>query len=171
MIQAVVAVYLNQILGDNSLQLIALGFSTYMISRSLFQVPIALSLDRNKGFFDESFAVFFGSFLGSIALFGFTFVNSGATLVLVQALFGLGMACNIPAWRKIFARFVDKDHEAIEYGIYDMLNNIIIALLTALGGYVMTKYASFDLLFTLGAITTLIGGFIALLLLRETNSR
>jgi hypothetical protein len=40
-----------------------------------------------------------------------------------QFIFGIGATLNKPAWRKTFVRFVDKDHEGLQYSIYDAITS------------------------------------------------
>lgn len=169
MVSTIIAVYLAQKIDADPLKVISFGYAVYLLSRSLFQIPIAQYLDRKKGYADESIAIFISAIVISIGIFSYRFVNTDWHLYLIQLIIGLGVAINMPAWRKTFARYLDKGHEGVEYSIYDIINNISIAILIAAGGLFISETMNFDLFFTIAAIIVLVGGFIALLLLRDKN--
>lgn len=167
MMNALVAIYLQQKIAIDPLQVISFGFAVYMISRSIFQIPIAHFLDSHKSYIDEAYAIFLSCMIMGSAVFGYVFISEAWHLYLLQFIFGLGAAINMPAWRKTFARFVDKGHEGVEYSIYDIINNLVIALLTTFGGFLVSSSGKFEYLFSFSGILIFIGGFIALFLLKN----
>ncbi|MBD3362681.1 MFS transporter [Candidatus Dojkabacteria bacterium] len=167
MMNTVVAIYLEHKIAVNPLEAIAFGFSIFMFSRSVFQIPIAQFLDKQKSYIDESVAIFLGACLMSLGIFSFRFIIFPWQLYFIQFLIGLGTSINLPAWRKTFANFVDKGHEGVEYSLYDVIICISIAFFSSAGGYIVSKTQNFELLFTLSAILIFIGGIISLFLLRS----
>jgi predicted MFS family arabinose efflux permease len=87
-------------------------------------------------------------------------------LYIAQALFGLGVAFNLPAWRKLFSRFVDKGREGMEWSIYDTILSFCMAVAATLGG-TLAVICGFPFLFNISALVILFGGILPLFLLRE----
>jgi MFS family permease len=167
MINATVAIYLQEKLASNSFEVISIGISIFMISKSLFQIPISRYLDKLKSYKDETLAIALSSVLISLGIFGLKFITQPFHLYICQFIIGLGFSINLPSWRKTFAKFVDKGYEALEFSINDVFYNISIAALIFLGGLILNQTGDFQLVFTLSSVLVLIGGFIMLFLLRE----
>lgn len=167
MMNAIVAVYLKDKIKVEPLEVIAMGFSIYMLSRSIFQIPIAQYLDKIPGFKDEAVTIFISCVIMAISIFSYQFITEGWHLYIVQFIFGIGTALNMPAWRKTFAQFVDKGHEGMEYSIYDIIANTSVGILTAFGGYLVSVTGNFNLLFTLSAFFIFLGGVVALFMLNN----
>lgn len=166
MVNTLVAVYLSEKIAVDPLPIIASGFSIYFVARSIVQIPIAQFLDSRKGYFDEAIAIFISAILIGTSLILYLFVSEPWHLYAVQILFGIGIATNLPAWRKTFARFVDRGHEGVEYSVYDIICSLSIAVFTALGGYIVDFTGTFTYLFITAGVLVYIGGIIALLLLK-----
>ncbi|MCA9390450.1 MFS transporter [candidate division WWE3 bacterium] len=171
MLNTLAAVYLQKQIQIDPLPVISLGFSIYMLSRSLFQIPVAEFLDSHKTFIDETLAITLSGIIVSISLFSYRFITEPWHLYLIQTFFGIGVAINLPAWRKTFARFVDNGHEGVEYSLYDIISNLVIAVFSALGGYLVSYTDSFIPLFNLAAALSLIASLISLFLLRNKKIR
>ena len=109
-------------------------------------MPIGILADRIKGNIDEIKMLFVGN-----CLMGFSFVllvgiKSAQDYYLLQIMFGLGAALNLVDWRKLFAKSLDRGHEGMEYGVYETIMSMSIALMSILGGYLAAIDSSaFDL--------------------------
>lgn len=165
MLNAVIAIYLSEQLEvDNPIQVIAFGYAIYNISRSLFQIPFGMYFDRLSGYFDESIGIFLSCVIGAFGTLLYLIVDSPFHIYLIQFIFGFATALNVPAWRKTFAKFLDKRYEGIEYSIYDVIFNISIAILTALGGFIVEKMGGFKILIIFAGGLMLFGGVATLFL-------
>src|SRR5690606_30706123 len=54
----------------------------------------------------------------------------------LQIIFGIGASLHLTSARKIFATSLDKDHEAEEYAMYDIMMCLFIALAGLIGGII-----------------------------------
>jgi MFS family permease len=167
MMNTLVAIYLEHTIAVDPLPVISLSFSIYMIARSLFQIPIAKFFDLHKSFIDETIAISISCVIIAISIFSYRFITQPWHLYCIQAVFGLGVAINLPAWRKTFSKFIDTGHEGVEYSIYDIVSNIAVAVFTAIGGYLIETTHSFLILFNIASIIALTGGIIPLALLLD----
>jgi MFS family permease len=166
MMNALVAIYLEQKIQMNSIETIAVGFSIYLIARSLAQIPIAEMLDKHKSFVDETWCIVLSCFLGGLCIISYIFITQPWHLYLIQFIFGIAVALNLPAWRKAMAKFIDKGYEAVEYSLYDIINSLFIAALTSIGGYIVQNYGGFEGLFIVSGIIAMLGGFVTMFLLK-----
>lgn len=167
MMNALIAIYLQEKFGEGAVSIISIGFAIYLVSRSILQIPIAEILDKHKSYIDETIVISLSCFLVGICIYLLVFVTEPWHVYVIQAFFGLAIALNLPAWRKTMARFIDKGYEATEYTIYDIINSLFIAVLTAIGGYVVSSYGGFIALFIIAGTISIIGSFITLYLLKN----
>ena len=118
---SIVAIYLEKQLGVNAIQAIAIGSSIYLITRALVQFPVTYVLDSNKSEKDEVYAILLGGILMSLSFLGYNFVYNEVSLYLVNVLFGLGVGVYLPAYKKVYGRYVDPQHEGAHYAFNDVL--------------------------------------------------
>ncbi len=168
MLLALLAIFLQQrLLVENSFEVIAFGMALYWIGRSLFQIPIARFLDKHKGYIDETVAVGISSIIISISIFAYLWVDQPYELYLVQLLYGTGVAINLPAWRKTFAKYLDKGKEGTEYSVYDVLTNLTVAFSTAMGGIIVENFGGFTTLILVSGSVALLGIIPSIFLLQN----
>lgn len=167
MMNATVAIYLEQKFGMDSIETISAGFAVYLVSRSIMMIPVAEFLDKHKTYVDETWAIAMGCFLSGICIYMYIFITQPWHLYLIQIFFGFAIALNLPAWRKAMAKFIDKGYEATEYTIYDIINSLLIAAMTAIGGVIVKNYGGFTALFVVAGSVAIIGAFVSMYLLKN----
>lgn len=123
--------------GDASVAGLAVGI--YLFSKSVLQIPIANWLDKIKGEKDDFWVLFIFTTISTLLPITYLFINAPWQMFLVQFLLGVSAAFTFPAFMSIFTHHIDKDKEALEWGIYFSLTDIANALLAALGGYIAAK--------------------------------
>ncbi|MDP2664226.1 MAG: hypothetical protein Q8P08_02215, partial [bacterium] len=113
------AIFITQkiTMGDTAQAAQVAGFAMaiYWGVKSLFQIPFGKYLDKNHGEKDDLYFVVIGNILAAVAAFGFIFSFLPWHIFLLQGLYSLGMAMNIPAWTAIFTRHIDRGKEAFEW--------------------------------------------------------
>lgn len=145
--------------------IIHVGFSTsiYVISQALFVIPIGMFIDRSKSEDRHYFMILFGSLLQAAVYFSYAFIDTLMSLYVVNALYGISVACAYPAWRTIFGRHVDKGREGFEWSLYDVCIGIGVASATALGGLIVAEFG-FEILFILAGFIALSGAALVMTL-------
>lgn len=171
MMSALVAIYLEQKIQMNEIETISVGFSIYLVSRSLAQIPIAEILDKHRSYIDETWAIMLSCVIGGICIISYIFITQPWHLYLIQFVFGIAVALNLPAWRKTMAKFIDKGYEALEYSLYDIINSLFVAVLTAIGGYIVQSYGGFEALFIVAGSIAILGSIVTMFLLRNRRIR
>jgi MFS family permease len=112
----------------------------YLLTKSFMQIPIANFIDRVKGERDDFIVLFcFNIVTGLIPLL-YLVINTEMQLYLVQFCLGISTAFTFPTFVAMFTRHVDKNKEGTEWAIYYTFNDIAIAALSILGGYIATKF-------------------------------
>lgn len=150
-----------------NLQLAAIGYSIYLIARVISEVisgkMMSGSSDRKK-----IRATIIGLLIGGIGIFGFAVSTSIAILYTSFIIAGLGIGIASPPKNSLFSSHLEKNKETTEWGLYDAVVLIFIALSTALGGYIATEYG-FKVFFIIGGMWIFISTIPYLLYLRKPN--
>lgn len=100
-----------------------------------------------------------GSCVGTVAVFGYLFVNSIPALLLVQIGVAVSTSLSEPSWYALYDRYSgDGDHDGYVWGLSSGLWYVAGGLAIFTGGYIVSRF-SFDALFiimgTVLALSTL----------------
>ncbi len=106
---------------NGSIEAVGIASGIYLISKSIFEVPIGVFIDKTKSEKDDLYSAISGTLLTALCFFALTFINSVWQLYILQAIFGFAAAIAFPGWYSIFTRHVDKGKEAFEWSLYDCL--------------------------------------------------
>ncbi|HET7099431.1 MAG TPA: MFS transporter [Patescibacteria group bacterium] len=128
---------------DNKIVTVSLSWAVFMISSTLFMYFVAKYGDKIK---EKEYLLAGGFLVRSIAWLGYLFVTNITGLIIVQIILGLGEALGTPAWNAIFAKHLDGHKEIMDYSNWNIINNLLVALSTVLGGVLVT-YFGFSVLF------------------------
>jgi len=158
LVTPIFAVFITGSINGGNLETVGIASGIYWAAQSLFQIPIALLIDKIKGERDDFWWMFFGSILFSLIPFAYLFISSPGQLYATQFFYGLFSAAMLPSWYAIFTRHVDRNHEGMEWGIYRTLNDLGGALAAFLGGYIANRLG-FNSLFVIVSLVSLIGSF------------
>lgn len=149
----------NFIIGSDEL-VISIAAGLYLVSRSIFQIPIAHLIDRIKGEKDDfAFLVIFSVFIALIPLL-YLFISTPLQLYAVQILLGLATAFTYPSYMAIFTRHVDKNREGTEWAMYYTMNDLGTAALAVIGGYLASYYGFHFLIIIIAAISLIGAGLL-----------
>ncbi len=108
----------------------------YLITKSIFQIPIASLIDRIRGEKDDyTFMIVFSVIMSFIPLL-YLVIDQPWQLYLVQLLMGIFTAMTFPSFMAIFTRHIDRKKEATEWGVYFTLTDFSSAGLAAIGGVI-----------------------------------
>lgn len=161
------AVYITQEIAGGNVQSAAAGYSTYLISRVVFELLCGQylrgSTDRGK-----IIVAIFGMLLLSACYLGYAIAEDIPTLFAFYFLSGAGLGIAMPAKNALFSIHLDRNKEATEWSISDACQFLSMGLATALGGFVAFEFG-FQPLFVLASILTLIAILPFLLLLKYRN--
>ena len=153
------AIYLTeQIQTGNALEVIGVGTSIYLFTRSLGQVPLAYLIDKIPGERDDFYILLVGSLIGVVIPLLYILVTQPWHLFVIQFLFGVAGALTYPTWSAIFTRHIDKGKEGMEWGLYQTMSDVAGAVAAPVGAVIVSLYGfSIVLIFAsaLAAVSTL----------------
>ncbi len=151
----IIAIFIVNNIKGGTIEIAALAFSAYLISRVLAELITSKYLNNSTDKFKLKF-VFTGLVLLSVAYISFSMLNTIEQLFIAYILAGAGMWITAPAKYSIFSTHLDKGKEPTEWSMYDAFTFIGMALATSLGGFIASQYG-FSTLFILAAIVNTLG--------------
>lgn len=159
------AIFVVSNIQGGDVQIAASAFSVYLIAR-VFSELLSGRYLLKKTDRDKFVITIIGILFISLSYIGFAFSRTILFLFIFYAIAGIGLGIASPAKNSLFSTHLDKNKEPSEWGIYDAITFIGMALATALGGFIAGQYG-FQFLFFLASIINLLGIFPYLLYIRE----
>ncbi len=154
------ALFIVERISGAGLEVVGIASMIYFIFKALFEVPVGIFIDRTKAEKDDLYTALFGTILTAGVYFLFSYINTVWELYLLHALLGIGAAVAFPGWYSIFTHHIDKEKEAFEWSVYDVMIGIGAAGASAIGALIADLYGYNALFFIVSGFT----GFGALLL-------
>lgn len=159
-------VFVVSMVPGGNLQLAASGYSIYLITRVISEL-ISGKFMSGSSDVKKIYVSIIGLFIGGFGIFGFAFSTSIAILFASFIVAGFGIGIASPPKNSLFSSHLDKNKETTEWGFYDAVVFICIALSTAVGGFIATEYG-FKVFFIIGGIWMIISIIPYLLYLRKS---
>jgi|SRR3989344_3242067 len=148
------AMFVEQV-GGNILDA-GLAASAFLISTGVLVFIISRWEDRMK---HQEKMYLLGYLLTAFGYFGYTFVTNRMELFMVQIFLGMSSAIYIPVRDSLFTKFIDRHHEASEWGDWEGEAYVIPAIAAVLGAAVAFEFG-FKSLFITMSVITFIGFFL-----------
>ena len=139
----------NEVIGGN-IETAATAISIYWIVRILSELFSTILFNKPK----ESIRlilVIIGLLITGIGQFFFIYSDSIFDIFVIYSIIGIGIGLASPQRNALFSSHIDKNQETTEWGAYDVITFVGIALSTSLGGFIATQYG-FKLLFLISGI-------------------
>ena len=148
------------------------GFSmaVYWGIKSLLEIPIGKYLDKNHGEKDDIIFAMIGNSLAAVSVLLYIFCSLPWHIYLLQGVYSVAMAMNIPAWTALFTRHIDKGKEAFEWATRSTFIGIGAGISGALGGIIVSK-VGFDFLFVIVSVFCLFSSFVLFTILKIVSPR
>lgn len=155
------AVYLAaNIQTPNALEVIGIGTSIYLFTRSIGQIPLAYFIDKIKGERDDFYLLLFGNTVFIVVPILYTIISEPWHLFVIQFVYGLGAALTYPTWSAVFTRHIDKGREGIEWGIYQTMADMAGAIAAPIGGFIAAYYGFNAVMYLASALAAISSVFI-----------
>lgn len=148
---------------QGSIEVVGIASAIYLITKSIFEIPIGVYIDKSKSEKDDLLTAIFGTLLTALVYFLYIFIADVWQLYLLQALMGLSAAVAFPGWYSIFTHHVDRGREGLEWSLYDVSLGIGMAAAAALGGFIAETFG-FNVLFFIVGLFTLSGSLFLLII-------
>lgn len=137
------AIYVRGI--DSKVISVSLSWAVFMFSSTIFMYFVSKYGDKIK---EQEYLLAGGFLVRCLAWFGYIFVFNLPSLIILQVVLGLGEALGTPSWNAIFAKHLDEKKEIMDYSNWDIINNLMIAVATVVGGVLVTCFG-FNFLFVI----------------------
>lgn len=141
---------------DNKVFSVSLTWAVFLISSSIF--TFVISKLRDDLVKEKEYLLLAGFLTRAVVWFLYIFVDSLASLAILQFLLGLGEALGSPTFNSIFAEHLDPGRHIAEYANWQLIVYIVVALSTLLGGLIVT-YFGFRPLFFLMSLLAIVSFF------------
>lgn len=168
-ITPVFAVFLTEHIQGSNIKIVGYAAAIYLITKSLLQIPISRYLDKHKGEKDDLCAVIIGNFLMSAVFFSYTFASLPWHIYVLEILYAIGAAMNLPGYNAIFSRHLDHGNEAINWGLHSSLVDLGTGVAGALGGFIVF-HLGFNYVFIAGGFFCCISAILPLVVFKELFS-
>lgn len=153
------AVFVADHIVGGSIEVVGVATALFLISKSLFEIPVGLLVDKTKSEFDDLWTAVLGTVLMAGVYTAYAFIETVAAIYTLQIFLGIASALAYPGWYALFTHHVDKGKEAFEWSLYDVLLGLGMAATAALGGFLAERFG-FTLLFILVGAFTFMGALI-----------
>ena len=110
------------------------AFAIYLVTKSLFQIPVATIIDKIRGEKDDYWMLIIGSFAAAMLPLFYLVIHTPMGLYGLQFLLGIATAVTFPSYMAIFTRHIDVNKEGTEWGVYFTLVDLGAAAAASIGG-------------------------------------
>lgn len=165
LISPIFAVFITEQIQGGRLEVAGLASTVYLLTKSIFQLPLARLMDKIRGKRDEFSMMLLGSLIISLAPLFYFWIRNPLQLFLVQGFYGIGGALAYPAWLALFTSHVDKDNLAFDWGIYGTGVEVGGAIAAGVGGFLAGKFG-FKPLFLIVSLVSFTGSLLLLTISR-----
>lgn len=162
LVQPIFAIFITTSIVGATVITVGTVAAIYWLTKVVFQLPIALLIDKKDGEKDNFMVLIFGLVLAGISAFAFIFIDQIWQLYLIQGLHALGMSMYTPAWSSIFSKHLDNGHEALDWSLDNSSLALAAGVTGLLSGYLVTWFG-FPVIFFIASILSLLAAFIIFL--------
>ena len=166
----VFAIFITHQIAGGSLAVVGFGAAIVQVFKVCIEIPVAKFLDRNHGEYDDFYSLMFGSALIALVPFLYLFATQVTHVYLIQAIYGVGIAFNIPPWYAIFTRHVDKLQQSYEWTLDSVAVGLGAAGAAAVGGLLAQRFG-FNFVFIAGGLFAIFGGLMQITIYRDIKKR
>ena len=159
LINPIFAVFIVEKVQGGNVFIVGLASGIFLITKSLFRVPIGVFLDISPSEKDDYFTLVAGLLIAALVPFGYIFVTIPLHIFILQAVLGIGLAMSFSGWTGIFTRHIDKGKEGTAWGVYFTLTDLVGAALAGLGGFLVIAFG-FPVLIITVSVVSLIGSLL-----------
>lgn len=165
-VSPIFAIFLTKNIVGANIEVAGFAAAIYWITLSLVMIPFGRYLDKNHGEKDDLWFIIIGNFLAASAVFGYIFSRQPWHIYVLQGIYGLGMAMNLPGYTAIFTRHIDRGKEAYEWSVRGALVGFGTGIAGGLGGIIAHNFG-FNALFAGVIVFILLSSFLPILISKQ----
>lgn len=165
MVAPIIAIFISDRIAGGSLKAVGIATMIYLISKSIFEIPIGVIIDRTASERDDLYFAIGGTMLIGVVYFLFSFVTNVWELYFLQIFLGIGTAGAWPSWFSIFGRHIDEAKHGFVWSLHDVLLGVGGAAAAGIGAFAVEKFG-FGIVFQIIGVLVILGA-IMLFLIRD----
>lgn len=155
------ALFIVDFIEGGSIEVAGIAIAIYLITKSVFQIPAAMIIDKICGDKDDFWFMFFSLLVAAIVPLTYLFVSSPLELYLAQFILGVALAFNFPSFLALFTKYISQSKEATTWSVYYTLLDLFSAIAAAVGAIMATMFGFVPVIIAVSAIG-IVGAFILL---------
>ncbi len=140
---------------------VGIASAFYWITKALFQIPVALYLDKKDKDHLDLHALITGLMLAGFAAMAFPLAPNIGILYLLMIVQGIAYGLYTPSWSAVFSRHLDKNHYAFDWSL-DSTTIGIFSGIAALVGGTIARFFGFEMVFVLTGFLSFASGLLLL---------
>ena len=156
LVSPILAIFWSKQIIGGSIELAGFAATTFLLIKSLGQIPIARFIDKTDGEKDDFWIMISGSLIISLAAFLYAFARFPWHVIGLQVLYGAGAALAFPSWIAIFTRHIDKKQEGFQWSLYSTSTGLGAAAAASVGG-ILASTIGYRPLFLIVGTFSLVG--------------
>lgn len=159
LVAPVFAVFLTSKIIGGTLIVVGISEAIYLATKSIFQIPFGILIDKTEGERIDFWFLFTGSLIMSLALFLYLVVSLPWHIYLISLVYGLGSALADSSWSGLFTRNIIRDRESFAWSFSATMTDLGEAGAALIGG-IIAQYWGFSPLFMIVGGFSLLGTFL-----------
>ncbi|NQV11734.1 MFS transporter [Candidatus Uhrbacteria bacterium] len=159
----IIAIFISDRLIGGSIEAAGIAVSIFLVVKSILEIPVGMFIDSSKSEKDDLYSAILGTLISSIAILLYSVITTVGQMYMLQVLLGAAAAIAYPGWYSIFTKHVDKNKEAFEWSLYDVMVVIGMAGTAAVGGFIANEFG-FEMTFYIAAVATFSGALLLFML-------
>lgn len=149
------AVYVQNLGGG--VLLVSVSTAVFYVASTVFLVYMSRWGDKVK---EKELLLALSYVIRGLAFFSLIYTNTALFLIFLQVIFGLGEALGTPTFGALFAKHLDKKEEVMEYSDWSIVANLVMALGTIFGGFIVSSLGFVYLFVIIGILCFISAGYI-----------
>lgn len=134
---------------------VGMASAMYWIVKAIFQIPVAIYLDKLEGERGDFNALVFGLILAGFAAMIFPIISSMWGLFAAVFLQAIAYGLYTPSWSSLFSRHLDKDHYAFDWSLDSTTIGIVSGVAALIGGTIAELFG-FNMVFILTGVLSFV---------------
>ena len=156
LVNPILAIFITEQIDGGTVVLAGFAMTTYLLVKSILQIPIARFIDLKRGERDDYWVMIVGSILISVTAFLFMFASAPWHVIAIQIFGGIGSALSYPSWQSIFTKHLDKKEEGLEWSLYFTATDLRAAMAASVGAMIAYIYG-YQILFWVVGVMSVMG--------------
>lgn len=141
------AVYIQGLGG--SIAVVSITWSVMLVTTTLVNFTLIRYGDKIK---EHEYFLIIGFLLRSATWIGFIFAGNIYNIIILQIILGIGEAVGSTGFDAIMAEHLDKSSHIRDYAVWKTISNLLAAVATMIGGFVVTLYGFSPMFVFMGVV-------------------